>query len=131
VVFGQLKAIQPGGYQLLMHWLALMRSTGYGYLRIAQAKMPARTTVDQIDSKQRLESRSREYQLLDITPAMQNITSIITDHCTAKMPTFYNVITRNFNQELIGHIYGILQSETATGATGYYRRSCAVQCLIR
>ena len=97
MIVGQSEALQPGGYQLLMHGLALMRSAGYGDLRIAQAEMLARTTVNQVDRKQWLEGRSRKYQFVDIPPAMHNISSIITDHRTAKMLAFHNVIAGNFN----------------------------------
>ena len=81
-----------------MHWFALMRSTGDGYLRITQAIMLARAALNQIDRQQWFEGRSRKNQSLAIPPAMHNIAFCIADDRTAKMPAFHNIIAGNFNQ---------------------------------
>jgi hypothetical protein len=70
--------------------------------------MLTRTARNQVDGKQWLEGRSWKYRFFDITPAMQNIAFIITDHRAARMPAFHNIITGNFNEKMIGHLNGNL-----------------------
>ena len=74
-----------------------------GQFRITQGIMVTGSALNQINSQQGFEGRTREYEPFYISPALQNVASVITDNGGSEVPAFHRAVACNFNQKLIGH----------------------------